>query len=134
VAVTDRDHPSDRDAVMAAHQAFYDAFEARSLRDMEAVWAHDDSVVCTHPGWRSLVGWEDVRASWAALLGNDQHLQFIVTDAVPTVVGEVAWVRASENLLANGELHGSIATLNLFTRRDGRWLMVAHHGSPVLGA
>ena len=35
---------------------------------MSALWAHDDRVVCTHPGWSTLRGWAAIAASWFALL------------------------------------------------------------------
>ena len=41
-----------------------------------------------------------------------------------------AWVSLDENLL--GDQGGvTVATLNLYVRRDGSWRMVAHHGSVV---
>jgi ketosteroid isomerase-like protein len=122
-------------AVLAANDAFYAAFEARSLEAMDAVWSHEPTVVCTHPGWRTLVGWPAVRDSWAGLLANDEHLQFIVTGVRTIVTEAMALVSATENLLAGGGPQGSVEVLNVFARgSDGRWRMVAHHGSPVLVA
>ena len=129
------DHPahSERTRVLSANQAFYDAFEACSLAAMEAVWEHSADVVCVHPGWSMLVGWPAVRRSWEQLLGNGQNLQFIVTEAVATVGTDMAFVRASENILADGGMQGSIVVINVFSRGgDGVWRMVSHHGSPVL--
>lgn len=122
----------DEQSVLAVNQAFYDAFEARSMPHMDDVWLHSDEVICTHPGWHPLVGWEAVRASWASLLENDEHLQFIVTDLAVVVRSEMAVVRVSENLLAGGQMRGSVATINVFVRNDDRWRMLAHHGSPVM--
>jgi ketosteroid isomerase-like protein len=122
----------DEVAVLAVNQAFYDAFEARSLPHMDAVWLHSDEVVCTHPGWKPLVGWEAVRQSWASLLQNEEHLQFIVTELAVVLRSDMAVVRASENLLAGGQMRGSVATINVFVRDDGQWRMLAHHGSPVM--
>ena len=123
----------DEEAVLAANDAFYAAFEARSLGRMDEVWEHGQDVVCTHPGWGTLVGWPDVRASWAALLDNEEHLQFIVTDARVAVRSGVGFVSASENLLTGGGPQGSVAVLNVFARQpDSSWRMVVHHGSPVL--
>jgi hypothetical protein len=123
----------DERAVLRANQAFYDAFERRSIDAMDDVWEHSDDAFCTHPGWQTLVGWPSVRRSWAALLDNSQHLQFVLTDESVSVRGETAYVRLSENLLAAGDLQGSVTSLNLFSRQtDGTWRMVAHHGSPVM--
>jgi ketosteroid isomerase-like protein len=129
-------------AVHTAHQAFYDAFEARDLDAMSEVWEHSDRVVCTHPGWRTLRGWGAVSGSWFALFGNPNPLQFILTEEVVVVDGDLAWVSVDENLIGGGsgegqgaELGSTVAALNLFRRHPGgdgdRWLLVAHHGSPV---
>lgn len=123
----------DRDeaAVLAANQCFYDAFEARDLEAMAAVWEPTDQAVCTHPGWPTLRGWDQVRSSWAALMGGPQRLQFIVTNAVVDLRGDTAWVTLEENLLEGGN-SATVATVNWFTRRGDGWRMVGHHGSTVV--
>ena len=67
----DEEHAGDTAAeaeVRQANRRFYDAFEARDLDAMSDVWAHDDRVSCTHPGWRTLHGWGAVSGSWFALV------------------------------------------------------------------
>jgi ketosteroid isomerase-like protein len=123
---------ADHDAVLAANEAFYVAFEARDLDAMSDLWAHDERVICVHPGWTELRGWAAIASSWAALFGGDQHLQFIVTDPHVVLAGDVAWVSCDENLLA-GDGSATVASLNLFARDDaGAWKMLAHHGAPVM--
>ena len=125
-------------AVLAANASFYRAFEASDLDAMSDLWEHSDRVECVHPGWAALHGWGEVSASWAALFGGRQRLQFILTDERVAVVGDVGWVSVDENLLA-GDVSGSagstgtVAALNVFVRSGGAWRMVAHHGSPVAG-
>lgn len=123
----------DVDAVLAANRAYYEAFEARDLDAMSAVWHHDDAVACTHPGWRTLHGWGAVAASWFALFRGPQHLQFILTDERVQVAGDVAWVTVDEDLIGD-EVSGTVAAVNVYRRIDGRWRMVLHHGSPVAPA
>lgn len=123
---------ADRAAVVAANQSFYDAFEARDLDAMSDLWAHDDRVVCVHPGWAVLRGWGPVAASWAAIFGGPQRLQFIVTDAHVVVADDMAWVSCDENLLAS-DGSGTVTSINIFGRDEmGKWRMVAHHGAPVM--
>jgi ketosteroid isomerase-like protein len=127
-------HPTsggDVEAVLAANQAFYDAFEARDLDAMTAVWETSPRVVCTHPGWPTLHGWSQVRASWQALMTGPQRLQFIVTDASAQVLGDSAWVTLDENLLDSGT-SGTVATVNWFVRHPDGWKLVGHHGSGVV--
>lgn len=116
--------------LIAANGAFYDAFERRDIDAMSDAWHHDDRVVCTHPGWTTLVGWAKVGGSWAVLLANQQRLQFIVTNQLATVRGDVGWVTCEENIL-DGPGGSTVAALNVFERIGGVWKMVAHHGSPV---
>jgi hypothetical protein len=59
-------------------------------------------------------------------------MQFILTKVVAVVRGDVGWVSLDENLIA-GEQTQTVAALNLFERVDGRWLLVAHHGSGIGG-
>lgn len=128
-----RDREVDLEAVRSANRAFYAAFEARDLDAMSDLWAHDAEVSCVHPGWITLRGWGQVAASWAALFDGPQHLQFIVTEEHVVVAGDVAWVTCDENLLGD-EGGATVASLNLFARdAEGRWRMLAHHGSPVMG-
>ena len=123
---------TDVEAVSAANGAFYVAFESRDLDQMSAVWEHSDRVSCVHPGWHVLRGWGAVSGSWFALFGGPQHLQFILTDEVVSVDGDMAWVTVDENLLDGDEVGGTVTAINVFGRDpDGNWKLVAHHGSPV---
>lgn len=118
--------------VAAANDAFYAAFEAGDTDAMAAVWDHSDAVACTHPGWATRHGWDDVAESWAAILGSAERLQFILTDVRITRRGDVAWVTADENLVGPDGPGGTVAALNVFHLSDGGWRMVVHHGSPVV--
>ena len=116
--------------VLAAIRAFYDAHEARDLDAMRAVWAHTDDAVCTHPGWPILRTWPVVEESWRRIFAGPGRTQFILTNDVVTVQGDVAWVTLDENLV-DGAAAGTIAATNVFARRDDGWRLVLHHGSPV---
>jgi ketosteroid isomerase-like protein len=117
--------------VLDANRAFYDAHEARDLDAMRAVWDHSDHVVCVHPGWPILRTWPHVEESWRRIFDGPGRNQFILTNEAVAVHGDTAWVTLDENLVDAGGT-GTVAATNLFVQRDGRWLLVAHHGSPVL--
>ena len=121
---------TDLDAVLAANQRFYEAFERRDLDAMSDLWEHSDRTVCTHPGWSSLRGWASISASFFALFQGQQHLQFILTEARAELAGDVAWVAVDENILGDAA-GGTAAALNVFSREDGRWYLVVHHASVV---
>jgi ketosteroid isomerase-like protein len=126
------DPADDIEELLTWNRRFYEAFELRDLDAMSDVWEHSDRVVCTHPGWRTLHGWGSVAASWAALFNNAQRLQFIVTDERVELDGDTAWVTCDENVLDSGA-SGAVAAINVFSRsKAGTWVMVAHHGSPIM--
>jgi ketosteroid isomerase-like protein len=106
---------TDIDRVSAANQSFYIAHETRDIEAMTAIWEHSDRVVCVHPGWPILRGWDDVLQSWVGIFRGPGQSQFILTNLVD----------------ANGA--GTIAATNLFVRdHEGEWKLVTHHGSPVM--
>lgn len=118
-------------AVRAANQAFYDAHETRDLDAMRAVWEHSDAVVCIHPGWPILRTWPHVEESWRRILTGPGRNQFILTNEAVAVNADTAWVTLDENLVDAGGT-GTVAATNVYVRRGDRWLLVAHHGSPVI--
>lgn len=123
--------PAAEAQVRAVNQAFYEAHETRDLPAMVAAWEHSDRVVCVHPGWPILRGWEAVEESWRRILRGPGRNQFIVTNDVVVVEGDVAWVTLDENLVAPGAT-GTVAATNVYVRSDDGWLLTVHHGSPVM--
>ena len=61
---------SERDAILFANEAFYQAFAERDMGEMEAIWSEQAPVACIHPGWHPLAGREAVLESWRAILAN----------------------------------------------------------------
>lgn len=123
---------TDIDRIGAANQSFYDAHELGDISAMAAIWEHSDRVVCVHPGWPILRGWDAVLQSWAGIFRGSGTGQFILTNESISVKEDTAWVSVDENLVdASGA--GTIAATNLFVRdHKGEWKLVAHHGSPVM--
>jgi ketosteroid isomerase-like protein len=120
----------DLQSLRAANQRYYEAFEASDLDAMSEVWERSDRALCTHPGWSMLRGWGHIASSFMALFQSPGALQFVLTEDRPVIEGDVGWISLDENLL--GDDSGiTVSALNLFTRHDGGWRMVAHHGSVV---
>jgi len=125
------------EAVEAANDRFYRAFESLDLAEMDRVWSHADSVTCVHPGWKLLVGWDEVRASWEAIFKNTAEIRFTLSDVRTRDRDEVAWVTCVENILSSQ--HGRIAVTsvlatNLFEREGAEWRLIHHHASHLLAA
>ena len=125
--------PADLEAVTAANEEFYAAFEAHDIDRMAACWAQDETVRCIHPGSDVIVGWPRISRSWTAIFVSSTGMQFFLTDVEVHADGDVAVVTCAENILSGAELvAGKVLATNVFRRLEGRWRMVLHHGSPVL--
>jgi ketosteroid isomerase-like protein len=121
--------------VQEANVEFYRALEAGSLEMMDRVWLHEDWVRCVHPGWEMIVGWRRVRDSWRTIFEGGQNMKIFPSDVWVRTFGDLAWVTCTENITlfeeeGNFESAQAAAT-NIFIRRQGRWLMVHHHASPL---
>jgi len=117
-------------ALLAANEAFYSAFEARDIDTMSEIWAHTDNVTCTHPGWPTLRGWAAVAGAWFTLFQGDNEMQFILTNVSASVAGIVGWVTLDENIISGAGANSAAAT-NIFVLTDGEWRLVVHHGSGI---
>ena len=116
------EHPD----LVAANEAFYQAFNRRDVAAMDALWASDAPVACIHPGWQALVGREEVMESWGAILAGDRSPRVRITEPVAHVYGDSGFVLCVEEI--DGE---ALAATNVFTREDGAWKIVHHHAGPI---
>lgn len=123
--------PSDA-GVSDANARFYEALERADLDQMRDVWLRTDAAVCAHPGRTPLQGWDDVWASWEAILSSGGNPQIIITEERIHRRGSIAWVTAIENMISGGHT-GAASALNVFEHDGERWRMVVHHAGPVLG-
>lgn len=125
---------SPEEALRLANRRFYAAFESLKLEQMEAVWAHDDSVECVHPGWSLLLGWDEVRERWARIFANTKRVRIALSGVWVRVEGDTGWVACTAHIttaFAEGFDEATVQATNIFIRRDGEWLLVAHHASPL---
>ena len=113
-------------AVLFANEAFYLAFATRDVRSMDELWSRQAPVTCVHPGWRPLLGREEVMESWVTLLGNPAapHVEFREPRAF--VYGETATVICFEVLQ-----EGVLVATNVFVHEDANWRIVHHHATPL---
>ena len=93
---------SDRESVLAANRAFYDAFESLDAEKMEAVWLKDPRIICIHPGRRKLSGWGPIMASWERILDNVFEMKFELGEIEVMISGDLAIVVVEENLTQRG--------------------------------
>jgi hypothetical protein len=113
-------------AVLAANDAFYDAFARRDPAAMDVMWSRIHPLACIHPGWNALRTREEIIASWEAIIGNPNQPRVVSGGAEALVFGDTAVVICREFV-------GGAALLasNVFVNEDGRWRMVHHQSGPV---
>lgn len=116
---------NDETALLAANAAYYEAFAARDLAAMGAIWAQEN-VSCVHPGWSALIGWRAILASYRDIFRNPRQEAVIARDEKALVCGDEGRVFCVETV-------GGAALLatNWFRHVDGRWLLVHHQASPL---
>ena len=125
---------SDREQVLEANRAFYQAFESLEIEKMEKMWLQEPHIICIHPGWRRLSGWGPIMNSWERIFESTFEISFELSDVDVMVRGDVAVVVAQENLTQrgyDGTMRGVVMSTNVFERVGNRWYLVLHHGSPV---
>jgi ketosteroid isomerase-like protein len=126
---------SDREEVLEAVEAFYDAFASLDSDKMEAVWLRDLRIICVHPGWDKLKGWGPVMASWQRIFEGVFEMKFEIGEMDIIISGDIAVVLAEENLEQRGYdgiARSRVLATNIFERVGQKWLMIMHHGSPVI--
>jgi len=124
----------DKSDVLAANKAFERAFSNLDINAIEALWARDENVTILHPISKApLIGWEGVRKSWEGALSRYTEISVTMNEPHVSVGPGMAWVVGVEKVQGrrpSGEIVEFAAlTTNVFEKRDGRWLMVHHHGS-----
>ena len=101
---------------------------------MEKVWSRSNYVRCVHPGWKMLEGWDSIRDSWRTIFTNAICLTVEPETSDVNVHGPIAVVTCRERI-SSFTLDGSNVTTalatNIFEKREGRWLLIHHHASPV---
>lgn len=123
------------DDIKASNLRFYQALSAADLVLMSTVWSQSAEVVCLHPGWPLLRGWDEVRASWQRIFENQGKGRIWPGSVNATVSGELGWVVCTENMEAGTDPESGLAMFielyatNIFRKEAGRWRMVLHHAS-----
>ena len=124
---------AEEDKVREASKRFYDALNSMPIGKndpMADVWMHDSTVTAMQPLGDRLVGWEQVRDSFAQVGGISGGGEISVRDQIFRVVGEVAYELATERtqaLFAGEEIRFDQRVTNIYRRERGQWKIVHHH-------
>ncbi|MBE9169924.1 nuclear transport factor 2 family protein [Pleurocapsales cyanobacterium LEGE 06147] len=126
---------SDKEAVLAANQAFYDAFSSKDLRGMNLLWWQGSTSLCIHPGGKVLKGWETIRDTWESIFRHSDSVEIEIEVVKVEIDQSLAYVVVREMVLQSSRGRKvkapSIAT-NIFQKMAQKWYLVHHHGSPIM--
>jgi ketosteroid isomerase-like protein len=118
---------SEEAAVLFANDAFYNAFTTRDLGALEALWSREAPVVCIHPGWAPLAGYDAVMESWANILSGPGSPSIACQGAKTHFLSDDTCLVTCYERIGQGAL---VAT-NIFVKEAGGWRMVHHQASPA---
>jgi ketosteroid isomerase-like protein len=123
-APTTNEGMSEKQAVLAANDAFYAAFRAADFEAMESLWSRRRNVSVFHPNWPGINTRDAVMESWYRILiaGNPPHVSAI--DATAIVTAKTGLVICQENLGGT-----NLIATNVFVLEDGQWRMTNHQAS-----
>ena len=114
-------------AVLFANDAFYNAFTTRDLAALEDLWSQEVPVICIHPGWAPLTGYDAVMQSWANILSGPGSPSISCQGAEAHFLSDDVCFVTCYELIGQGAL---VAT-NIFVKEAGGWKMVHHQASPA---
>ena len=120
---------SEREAILFANDAFYQAFADRDVDAMGTLWAARDDVTCIHPGWPPLTGRRAVLQSWLSIMANPQSPKISCHQAKAFQAGEMAYVLCYERIDGN-----ILVATNVFVRDGRQWRIMHHQAGPTSGA
>ena len=105
-----------------ANDAFYAAFNRRDLAGMSDLWAQDMPCVCIHPGWRPIVGRDEILRSWEHIFKGRREGEDIVCHH-PKVLNQGTFF----SVLCYEQMpEGWLAATNNFAMEGGR-MRIFHH-------
>lgn len=124
-----------RDILLEMNKNYYRAFENFDLQLMSQIWANTDDVVCIHPGWDILIGWEKVREGWSKIFMDEAFLKFTLRNTNTIILNDIGIVSCIEEIFVSSQDTISqtfVATTNLFKETEDGLKLFYHHSSPVL--
>ena len=114
----------------AVNSSFYAHFEAADIQGMSDLWVNSDEGWCTHPGWPTIFGCDQIRVSFEQIFSGPGLPQFLTSNVRFHGNDHAAWVFVEENLL--GSSLSAVAAVNVFKNDQGIWKMVGHQAAPLI--
>mmetsp|Transcript_22538 Transcript_22538/g.42359 ORF Transcript_22538/g.42359 Transcript_22538/m.42359 type:complete len:185 (+) Transcript_22538:198-752(+) len=118
-------------SILQANSAFYDSFRSKNLKNMRHLWSTSEEATCAHPGMATIFGGEKIIKSWEALFSGGSMPPLRATRQKVVLRGDIAWVTCCESTGSSSD-PSFLEAINIFERKEGRWVMVHHQAAPVL--
>ena len=115
-------------AALEANAAFYAALRAGDLETMDALWARNEVVLCTHPGGPTIHGRIAIMASWHGIFTHGPPPVEYSDDRVSLIRG-VAFVSCVEHIADQ-----QFSATNVLVWEDGGWRLVLHSAGAIIDA
>ena len=128
---------SEAESVNALLDRYFAAASERDISKVETFWAHDSEVVLVFPSDKqAAVGWDAVKRSYQAVFDRFSEWKLSPKEAPNIQVRPASAVATTKVLVqGTGKTGSPISYTLLFSQmlvqRDGRWFIVAAHGSRV---
>ena len=71
---------TDLHTIEQANASFYALFESANIDGMANLWVNTEEVWCTHPGWPTIFGWDQVRVSFEQIFYGPEFPQIYKTN------------------------------------------------------
>lgn len=124
-----------KEALIEINKSYYKAFENFDIEMMSQIWSNTDDVVCIHPGWDILVGWEKVKEGWNKIFMEETLLKFTIRNPNVIIRYKIGIISCIEEIFISSRETISqtfIATTNLYQETESGLKLFYHHSSPVL--
>ena len=113
-----------------ANSSVYELFETSDIEGMADLWVNTEESWCTHPGWPTIFGWDQIRVSFEQIFSGLELPQFLISNIRYHGDEQTAWIFVEENLL--GSSLSAVAAVNVFKKSHEIWKMVGHQAAPLI--
>ena len=124
----------DREQILEVNDIFYRALGTRDLELMKTIWVLEERAGCVHPGWTILRGWENIYQSWENIFDPEDQVDINLSAVNVSINKNMAWLTCVQEMVyikREPSMFNLSQSTNIFEKRDGKWLMVVHHASPI---
>ena len=122
-------------AILAANQAFYRAFEKRDITALNSILSKGIGTVCIHPGRSAIRGFDKIHNSWDLIFKNTNYIEIDLDIITTEIHGDIGYVILVENVMqvsGGRTIKAQSMATNIFERMGGNWYLIHHHGSPLI--